>query len=54
MIKVRLGSHSFEFGNQDGTVFTRGHHPGKFGDDKSDNKSISLALQVVWPKIVMK
>jgi methyl-accepting chemotaxis protein len=35
----------FEYGGRDGVVFTRGHHPGKFGDGKSDNPSIAAALQ---------
>ena len=35
----------FEFGDTQGKVFTRGHQPGKFGDDKSKNTSIAAALQ---------
>ena len=35
----------FEFGKKNGVVFTRGHHPGKYGDDKSDNESIQRALK---------
>lgn len=35
----------FEFGDRDGAVFTRGHKPGKYGDDKSKNRSIQTALQ---------
>ena len=34
----------FEFGDDKGIVFTRGHHPGKFDDDKSQNQSIKSAL----------
>lgn len=34
----------FEFGDEKGTVFTRGHQPGKFGDDKSGNTSIKATL----------
>ncbi|MCX7922529.1 MAG: methyl-accepting chemotaxis protein [Clostridia bacterium] len=35
----------FELGDENGIVFTRGHHPGKFGDDKSKNESIIRALK---------
>jgi methyl-accepting chemotaxis protein len=35
----------FEYGNADGVVFTRGHHPGKYDDNKSSNPSIAAALQ---------
>lgn len=40
----------FEFGGKDGVVFTRGHHPGKYGDDKSSNPSIQAALKGVSVK----
>lgn len=33
-----------EFGNTDGTVFLRGHNPGKFDDDKSEIEAIDHAL----------
>ncbi len=33
-----------EYGDVNGVVFTRGHKPGKYGDDKSDNLSIKSAL----------
>jgi len=45
LLKKDKGLTVFEFGDEKGVVFTRGHHPGKFGDDKSDNNSINLALQ---------
>jgi methyl-accepting chemotaxis protein len=35
----------FEFGDENGIVFTRGHKPGEFGDDKSTNLSIQAALK---------
>lgn len=35
----------FEYGDADGIVFTRGHHPGKYDDDKSSNLSIAAALR---------
>ncbi|SJZ56689.1 methyl-accepting chemotaxis protein [Selenihalanaerobacter shriftii] len=35
----------FEFEDQDGIVFTRGHNVDKYGDDKSDNQAIKTALQ---------
>lgn len=34
----------FEFGDDTGSVFTRGHNPDKFGDSKADNTSIVAAL----------
>lgn len=34
----------FEIGDNDGTVFFRGHNPEKFGDDKSDTPAIAAAL----------
>jgi len=45
LLKEDKGLTVFEFGDEKGVVFTRAHHPGKFGDDKSDNNSIDLALQ---------
>lgn len=38
------GVSVFEFGDEKGIVFTRGHHTGKFGDDKSGHKEIQTAL----------
>lgn len=35
----------FEFGDKKGIVFTRGHKPGQFGDDKSTNLSIQATLE---------
>ncbi|MFB1050150.1 methyl-accepting chemotaxis protein [Paraliobacillus sp. JSM ZJ581] len=34
----------FELGDENGTVFLRGHNPDKFGDDKSDIPAIQVAL----------
>lgn len=34
----------FEIGDKNGTVFTRAHHPGKYGDSKLNNPSIASAL----------
>lgn len=34
----------FEFGDNNGIVFARGHNPGKFGDSKAGNASIEAAL----------
>ncbi|RHW32407.1 methyl-accepting chemotaxis protein [Lysinibacillus yapensis] len=39
------GLSVFEFGNQNGVVFLRGHNPEKFGDDKSDVPAIQAALE---------
>ncbi|WLR49793.1 methyl-accepting chemotaxis protein [Bacillus tianshenii] len=44
ILNENQGVTVFEFGDKNGTVFTRGHHPGKFGDDKSSNSSIQTAL----------
>ncbi|HZH58946.1 MAG TPA: methyl-accepting chemotaxis protein [Metabacillus sp.] len=35
----------FELGNEDGTVFFRGHNPQKYGDDKSDKPAVLAALE---------
>ncbi|MDC7241147.1 MAG: cache domain-containing protein, partial [Spirochaetales bacterium] len=35
----------FEFGDSTGKVFLRGHNPGKFGDDKSEDPAIRAALE---------
>ncbi len=35
----------FEFGDAKGVVFTRGHSPGKYGDDKSSDPAIQATLQ---------
>lgn len=44
-LKTERGLSVFEFGDAKGKVFTRGHQPGKFGDDKSQNSSIVAVLQ---------
>lgn len=45
MLNKENGITVFEFGDSRGNVFLRGHNLSKFGDDKSDNKSIKMALQ---------
>ena len=42
--KKELGLSVFEVGDKDGVVFFRGHEPDKFGDNKSDKKTIQAAL----------
>lgn len=44
-LKLERQLSVFEFGDSRGKVFTRGHQPGKFGDDKSQNLSVAAALQ---------
>lgn len=44
VLKETVGINKFEFGDENGIVFTRGHEPGKYGDDKSDSPSIIAAL----------
>lgn len=44
-LSIKKGLTVFEFGNKDGAVFTRGHEPGKFGDDKSSKETIQSALK---------
>jgi len=40
-----IGLTVFEYGNTNGEVFTRGHQPGKFGDDKSSDPAIQAVLK---------
>jgi len=42
--KKELGLSVFEIGDKDGVVFFRGHEPEKFGDSKSEKKTIQAAL----------
>ena len=44
-LKLERQVSIFEFGDSQGRVFTRGHQPGKFGDDKGKNPSVAAALQ---------
>ncbi|MGJ9384196.1 methyl-accepting chemotaxis protein [Salipaludibacillus sp. CF4.18] len=44
VLEETVGINKFEFGDENGIVFTRGHEPGKYGDDKSDSASIIAAL----------
>ncbi|TFE25424.1 methyl-accepting chemotaxis protein [Cohnella luojiensis] len=43
-LKQEAGITVFEFGDENGVVFTRGHQPGKYGDDKSGNESVKTAI----------
>ncbi|MCA1064747.1 methyl-accepting chemotaxis protein (plasmid) [Rossellomorea sp. AcN35-11] len=45
LLNETAGINKFEIGDADGIVFTRGHEPGEYGDDKSDNPAIIAALK---------
>lgn len=45
VLNQEMAYNVFEFGDEKGVVFTRGHKPGKFGDDKSKQVSIQKALE---------
>jgi len=45
ILNKNSGVTIFEFGDSNGVVFTRGHHPGMYGDDKSSNIAIQTALK---------
>ncbi len=44
-LNQNIGVTVFEFGDARGLVFTRGHNPGTYGDDKSSNSAIQATLQ---------
>lgn len=44
-LKEEIQLSVFEFGDENGTVFTRGHSPGKYGDNKINNTSINATLK---------